>query len=52
MKPQTMSLSIGISVILIVLYLAALFFKLVTHRGVYQQTEKGNALGGHEEEEA
>ncbi len=32
---NTMSLSIGIAVILIVLYLAALFFKLVTHRGVY-----------------
>ncbi|MCA1032613.1 calcium/proton exchanger [Bacillus timonensis] len=35
-KAQTLSLSIGISIILIVLYLAALFFKLVTHRGVYQ----------------
>ncbi len=51
-ETTTMSLSIGISAILIVLYLAALFFKLVTHRGVYQQTEKGIALGGHEEEEA
>ncbi len=48
-----MSLSIGISIILIVLYLAALFFKLVTHRGVYQHTEKGIAQGEqHEEEEA
>lgn len=32
---KTLSLSIGISIILILLYLAALFFKLVTHRGVY-----------------
>ena len=44
---ETMSLSIGISIILIVLYLAALFFKLVTHRGVYQPTEKGLAQGEH-----
>ncbi|MES9740230.1 calcium/proton exchanger [Peribacillus frigoritolerans] len=36
----SMSLSVGISIILILLYLAALFFKLVTHRGVYQHTEK------------
>ena len=43
-ETRTMSLSVGISVILILLYLAALFFKLVTHRGVYQQTEKGIAL--------
>ncbi|MEK3890311.1 calcium/proton exchanger [Bacillus sp. FSL K6-3431] len=33
---KTISLSVGISVIMIALYLAALFFKLVTHRGVYQ----------------
>lgn len=46
-EAKTLSLSIGISVILIVLYLAALFFKLVTHRGVYQpSTEKAV----HEEE--
>ncbi len=32
---DTISLSVGISIILIILYLAALFFKLVTHRGVY-----------------
>lgn len=50
-KGKTMSLSIGISVILIALYLAALFFKLVTHRGVYQSTEKGGAEPHHEEEE-
>lgn len=33
---HTMVLSVGISIILIILYLAGLFFKLVTHRGVYQ----------------
>ncbi|RID88689.1 calcium/proton exchanger [Peribacillus asahii] len=48
---ETMSLSVGISIILILLYLAALFFKLVTHRGVYQPTEKGAVMGAHEEEE-
>lgn len=37
---KTMSLSVGISIILILLYLAALFFKLVTHRGVYQPSKK------------
>lgn len=35
-ESKTLTLSVGISVILIILYLAALFFKLVTHRGVYQ----------------
>lgn len=34
---DTLTLSIGISIIMIGLYLAALFFKLVTHRGVYQK---------------
>lgn len=34
-ESKTLSLSVGISVIMIALYLAALFFKLVTHRGVY-----------------
>ena len=38
-ESDTLSLSVGISVILMVLYLAALFFKLVTHRGVYQHKE-------------
>ncbi|MGM9929018.1 MAG: calcium/proton exchanger [Bacillus sp. (in: firmicutes)] len=33
---ETVSLSVGISIIMIILYIAALFFKLVTHRGVYQ----------------
>ncbi|MFS0645983.1 calcium/proton exchanger [Siminovitchia sp. 179-K 8D1 HS] len=32
---EKMTLSIGISIIMIILYMAALFFKLVTHRGVY-----------------
>ncbi|WP_235576042.1 calcium/proton exchanger [Rossellomorea vietnamensis] len=45
---RTMSLSIGISVILILLYLFALFFKLVTHRGVYQSE---NSEGGHDHDE-
>lgn len=45
---DTLTLSIGISIILIVLYLAALFFKLVTHRGVYQRNED---KGSHAEEE-
>lgn len=45
---KTITLSVGISVILIVLYLAALFFKLVTHRGVYQHDTKS---AGHDEEE-
>ena len=45
MEPsRTISLSVGISIILIILYLAALFFKLVTHRGVYQhQNEERHA---------
>ncbi len=44
-----MSLSVGISIILIILYLAALFFKLVTHRGVYQH--KSEEVEEHEEPE-
>lgn len=40
---ETMSLSIWIAVIMIVLYLAGLFFRLVTHRGVYRhKTDKQN----------
>ncbi|EKN67097.1 calcium/proton exchanger [Schinkia azotoformans] len=42
-----LALSSGISIILILLYLAALFFKLVTHRGVYQSTSEG--ASEHEE---
>ncbi|WP_423801157.1 calcium/proton exchanger [Neobacillus sp. SAB-20_R2A] len=44
---KKLSLSVGISVILILLYLAALFFKLVTHRGVYQSD---NEAQHHDEE--
>ncbi|MFE8701472.1 calcium/proton exchanger [Cytobacillus sp. FJAT-54145] len=47
-ESKTLSLSVGISVILITLYLAALFFKLVTHRGVYQSTHQDEEQ--HEEE--
>ena len=42
-----LNLSIGISIILILLYVAALYFKLVTHRGVYQPN---NAAQPEEEE--
>ncbi|WP_207393270.1 calcium/proton exchanger [Bacillus sp. Cs-700] len=52
---EAISLSTGISIILIVLYLAALFFKLVTHRGVYQHVsnqEGGDGGGQHVHEEA
>lgn len=46
---DTMVLSIGISIVLIILYLAALLFKFVTHRGVYQKvTTKQTEF--HEEE--
>ena len=37
---KTFQLSIGVSIIMIILYLAALYFKLVTHRGVYQPKEE------------
>lgn len=43
-----LNLSIGISIIMILLYVAALYFKLVTHRGVYQPN---NAAQSEEEEE-
>jgi len=45
-----LALSSGISIILIILYLAALIFKLVTHRGVYQP--KTNVVSPEHEEEA
>lgn len=48
-ESKTLSLSVGISIILIALYLAALFFKLVTHRGVYQHKVEG-AAEHHDEE--
>jgi Ca2+:H+ antiporter len=47
-EQDTINLSVGISIILIALYLAALFFKLVSHRGVYQSENEGSH---HEEEE-
>jgi Ca2+:H+ antiporter len=47
-EQKTINLSVGISIILIALYLAALFFKLVSHRGVYHSEENE---GGHHEEE-
>jgi Ca2+:H+ antiporter len=46
-EQKTINLSVGISIILIALYLAALFFKLVTHRGVYQSESEES----HHEEE-
>lgn len=46
---ETLSLSVGISVIMIILYVAALYFKLVTHRGVYQH--KTDEIEEHEEPE-
>ncbi|KIL72232.1 calcium/proton exchanger [Bacillus badius] len=48
-ESKTLSLSVGISIIMIVLYLAALFFKLVTHRGVY--AGKSEESPHHEEPE-
>ncbi|RST57989.1 calcium/proton exchanger [Siminovitchia terrae] len=49
---KTMALSIGISIIMIILYMAALFFKLVTHRGVYPATShQGGEDASVEEEE-
>ena len=39
-EQRTMALSIGVSITLIVLYLAALLFKLVTHRGIFQTEKK------------
>lgn len=49
---EAISLSTGISIILIILYLAALFFKLVTHRGVYQHvSDQEDGDHAHEEPE-
>lgn len=42
-------LSIWISIIMIILYMAALFFKLVTHRGVYKSKEENEAVETKEE---
>ncbi|MGF7013550.1 calcium/proton exchanger [Ornithinibacillus bavariensis] len=49
-EQKTMGLSIGISIILIVLYFAALLFKFVTHRGVYQSNDKREQDAQVEEE--
>ncbi|MFD2445074.1 calcium/proton exchanger [Bacillus sp. CGMCC 1.16607] len=46
-EQKTLHLSVGVSIILIALYLAALFFKLVSHRGVYHSE---NEETHHEEE--
>ncbi|GAB4073107.1 calcium/proton exchanger [Barrientosiimonas marina] len=48
-KQDTMVMSAGISIILILLYMAAMLFKFVTHRGVYQG--KDNAEESKKEEE-
>jgi len=48
-EKDTLTFSVGISIILITLYLAALLFKLVTHRGVYITNESKES--NHEEEE-
>ncbi|MDN4607727.1 calcium/proton exchanger [Sporosarcina highlanderae] len=37
---NTVTLSVGVSIILIALYLSGLFFKLVTHRGVFASSDK------------
>lgn len=47
---KQMTLCVGVSIVLIVLYLLALFFKLVTHRGVYQ-VESTHGKGGNNEHE-
>ncbi len=44
---RSLSLSIGISVVMVLLYLAALYFRLVTHRGVYQR--RGEQVADHQE---
>jgi Ca2+:H+ antiporter len=46
-EADTLTLSIWVSIIMIVLYLAALFFKLVTHRGVY--SHEGGDVAHHDE---
>lgn len=40
---RTMFLSMGISITLIILYLAALVFKLITHRGLFRSTTKNDS---------
>ncbi|WP_274362354.1 calcium/proton exchanger [Paenibacillus thermotolerans] len=48
-EQDTFTLSLGVSGVLILLYLAALFFKLVTHRGVYATSDE-NGNHGHDEQ--
>ncbi|MCC3359506.1 calcium/proton exchanger [Bacillus sp. REN16] len=48
---DTFTLSVGISVILILMYLAGLFFKLVSHRGIYQQDSEQVEKENEEHEE-
>lgn len=50
-EEQTLTLSIWVSVIMMILYLAALFFKLVTHRGAYQNESADNSNEEKEEPE-
>ena len=50
-ESKTLQLSVGISIIMIVLYLAGLVFKLVTHRGVYAHSEGDGTTEEHEEPE-
>lgn len=45
---KIMTLSVGTSIIMILLYLAVLFFKLVTHRGVYPATPTEEGQGEEE----
>ncbi|MGC4376864.1 calcium/proton exchanger [Fictibacillus sp. Mic-4] len=47
-KGESFTLSVWVSIIMIILYLAALFFKLVTHRGIYSNDAEAQV---HEEEE-
>lgn len=49
-ETETIQLSVGISIIMILLYLAGLFFKLVTHRGVYAHADPETG-SEHEEPE-
>ncbi|HET7580078.1 MAG TPA: calcium/proton exchanger [Bacillales bacterium] len=50
-EAEVRTLSVGISIIMIIIYLAALFFKLVTHRGVYKQTSEEGQSEEKEEPE-
>ncbi|EIT87010.1 calcium/proton antiporter [Fictibacillus macauensis ZFHKF-1] len=48
---ESFTLSIWVSIIMIILYLAALYFKLVTHRGIYVYKIEG-APNEHDDETA